>query len=611
MDETMRVSDFDAIAQLPPETPLGDINRNIMVATYHQASEISPEDHDDWRHSPAVQVDYAQAREGLQEEHTIHDKYHVWGKVLYDCWGCSINECLPKELRSRTPYSLALVAHVADLAIVTAGEMERAQRILLQQCRARQNGEGGRYSANAFVVSRSQAFGIPAEAYVEEFIKECPNGITLEDVSNTMAAATASSTAYAPYLPDMEPSLNNLATTHAHNDGAIDGRDFSIVGPSAAPRSTGLDRNKLGYHQAEHISPEDVNDWHRLRGVRASAKKNMAPKGTPQRMYHKFAVVIERSWGCSVAECLPPELQMCTPYSLALVGRMAKLAGLTDGDVDLGHRVLRHAWSTRQQMEGDRYSSTRFIRLAKPAKKLAHQKCLERHIDECPRGVMMQDVLHAMDLVKSAGNPFGTNGGAVDPGTQALQREQRFQKRQGTTGKPRKGHNKGTVAFVRAHASVEENVASDPGLQQYIREKEYEAYRRGYQDAVDGKQFTASAGVVSPVGQKKKDHEKDDNDDEDDDDDDDDDDEDDDGGEPNTNLTIEHVLRDEKNAAQMSCAMNVIAMQDRRGGKQAKHNARRALRSNALPLERFDLNQLPQLPLPSFDAGAIKMETED
>jgi hypothetical protein len=134
---------------------------------------------------------------------------------------------------------------------------------------------------------------------------------------------------------------------------------------------------------------------------------------------------------------------------------------------------------------------------------------------------------------------------------------------------------------------VEQYIANDPKLQHYIRGKEYEAYRRGYQDAVDGKPFAEPASPDPEII-------------------------DDDDDEPAAVLTMENILHDAKNDAQMSRAFSSFAMEDRRGaGKKGKQMARRKLRSNALPSEAFDPAELGQLPLPSFNAEVMKMEGEE
>jgi hypothetical protein len=593
MDDPMSVTDFSAVAQLPSEVPVGEIAGNLMVSTYHQAGVISAEDHNDWAHLPAIRITSA-AHRAPPETHTVHDKYHIWGHVLFNCWSCSVAECLPVELRERTPYSLALLARMKDLALASAGQMTQAHSLLRQQCSFRQEKEAVGFVAGDVIISPGAATGHAEIVSVEEFIKENPRGITLHDVDKTIAAiANCTADAYTAPSPGMMTQLEEMKDVSRHDSGMDDSMQMDTADATTNGPKLGYDdRSRDQYHQPEGISAEDVDDWQQLPTLlpeRQVARLDF----TARDAYCKLANGFDNLWQCSIAECVPAEFRISTPYSLALVGSLQKLAKLTVGGRDHAHTVLKESWTVRQQREASELQSVPFIVTRNAGRALNVRKFVERSIQERPHGLMLKDVNSTMEIIKlSRGfRPFKKLAKRAE--TRAVAREKRPQKKK--AAKESKADTdliqvQGTVLPAgmtlpkRAESGMENHLADNPSLQQYIKAKEEEAYRRGLQDA-------ARHARKKPVGLGTPDSPIDIEDEE-----------------PSARLAILHRLYDAKNDVQMSRALRSFGMERHRSGKKDKAAAKRQLRSNALPSERFNPASMGQLPLPFFDAESMKKQ---
>jgi hypothetical protein len=289
-----------------------------------------------------------------------------------------------------------LVAALSDLAIQSAGELERAHEVLRQQWRVRQEVEGERFEMQAFVVSPTLVDGRPIDPCVEESIKECPRGVALQDLDRTIWALLGRG------VPQDTVGLQGPVVKEELDQMDDSGEPAGGVRLDWQVDTTGdaelADPARLRYHQPVHISAEDFDDWQHLPRFNARSKRGNGPNSA-QSIYDSVSRVLNSQPGYSVAECLPAEFRTRTPYSLALLGRIRQLVKACGGSMELVHDALRESYARRQAFEGDRYASTPFLVLNRPWFALPGKTFYERSIKECPRGIMVQDVMDAKSVI--------------------------------------------------------------------------------------------------------------------------------------------------------------------------------------------------------------------
>ncbi|CZT22399.1 uncharacterized protein RCC_08269 [Ramularia collo-cygni] len=140
---------------------------------YLQAETISAQDVNDWANLPEL------PRRQLGLAQTITNIYRSSFTILLQAWNCPPAECIPAELRTRTPYSLGLVVRLAELALLTRGCRDHAHtmlRTLVQDRSARLA------TPPNFIVVTGMARGMPHKRFVEHRVQEYVGGLMIDDV---------------------------------------------------------------------------------------------------------------------------------------------------------------------------------------------------------------------------------------------------------------------------------------------------------------------------------------------------------------------------------------------------------------------------------------------
>lgn len=170
------------------------------------------------------------------------------------------------------------------------------------------------------------------------------------------------------------------------------------------------------YLQSERLSGHEVDDW-------ADLPELPLPQSgafqTTTNIYRSSFTILRHNWGCTPSTCLPESLRLQTPYSLALVVRLAELALLSRGSLDVAHAKLRALAGERSMQfntQPGRFSTTEL------ARGMAHKRYTEFKVRECLDGITIADV-------EEAKVHFSVSPPTSNPTAQAASRADRAAKR--------------------------------------------------------------------------------------------------------------------------------------------------------------------------------------
>lgn len=114
--------------------------------------------------------------------------------------------------------------------------------------------------------------------------------------------------------------------------------------------------------------------------------------------YHKSCWLIRHHWQCEPAECIPAECRAQTPYSMAMLSNMRRLACHTKQDLTLAHSLLLQSWRERNgYFEASREHS--YINLVETEVSQDFPNC-ERKIQQNGFGLMISDIAQAFRTLR-------------------------------------------------------------------------------------------------------------------------------------------------------------------------------------------------------------------
>ena len=118
------------------------------------------------------------------------------------------------------------------------------------------------------------------------------------------------------------------------------------------------------------------------------------------KAYQKHCGLIKAHWGYQAGECLPEELRIQTPYSFALLSKLRRLAGRTQGQYPLAKYLLLTAWSETNSRSAQVVRETVLGPSGRGFGTFNFANFAEEKIQENPAGLMLDDVVRAIKYAK-------------------------------------------------------------------------------------------------------------------------------------------------------------------------------------------------------------------
>ena len=109
--------------------------------------------------------------------------------------------------------------------------------------------------------------------------------------------------------------------------------------------------------------------------------------------YHKHCYLISKHWRCAASECIPPQLREYTPYSLAMLTLLRRLASSTKKQPEVAQALLLQSFKDRTGAAPPDDQSDTFFE-TKTTIKTGITPCEEK-VREDARGLTLADVQHA------------------------------------------------------------------------------------------------------------------------------------------------------------------------------------------------------------------------
>jgi hypothetical protein len=146
-------------------------------------------------------------------------------------------------------------------------------------------------------------------------------------------------------------------------------------------------------------------------------------KKSAQYIYFKSCHLIRKQWNCEVDQAIPDTLHRSTPYSLALLSQLRRLAGQTFNNLDRAQRLIIQAWTERLNSKGLPNDPSQLLVTESSCDIIEYPEkyCCEEKFQENEFGLKLVDVVNAVGTAKRA-NQAETQSKA---GTKKLTRQQR------------------------------------------------------------------------------------------------------------------------------------------------------------------------------------------
>lgn len=237
-------------------------------------------------------------------------------------------------------------------------------------------------------------------------------------------------------------------------------KDMGLIPSSNLPRG----ENDAACHQRDAARWQDSGYFWampesylggRVRGTNKADKAYIAACG-------KFW----RHWKISSVDCVPPRLRKSTPYSMALVARLAAYAGWTRGKLAAAHDALVSAYSRRRETErsqlhvAERGDAELVTTVPRTIKDQPNRMDVEAEIVESRAGLMLIDVHEAGLLVRRVNTMNRFNASTFEEA--AEKRAAQIKAKSARREARRKGH--GWVIPANANATAQPDAEIDRAI---------------------------------------------------------------------------------------------------------------------------------------------------
>lgn len=273
------------------------------------------------------------------------------------------------------------------------------------------------------------------------------------------------------------------AQTRGRNYGHVDRQ--GVAEKAQKERSCHANNNdlsRIALHQRDACDWDHSSDLWQLPQVDATDVLLNSPCGSS---FGLVCATIERCWQVSPAECLPASLRKTTPYSMAVLVRIADCALRTNKNIARGHQVLMTAYSERRTAEkgqacvsvNDERDTELIMKgildfVTTATKTIRGQKdpdLVEEQITESRAGLMLVDLWEARSFLQDEKQMRTFNGSSVEE-AKRMKLARRQAKRTTTRGR-RKAEREADRACSTRHQTKHQQQMigeDDRRLRQYL-----------------------------------------------------------------------------------------------------------------------------------------------
>lgn len=155
------------------------------------------------------------------------------------------------------------------------------------------------------------------------------------------------------------------------------------------------------FQQPTTLSDRSQQLWQRPSGrtIRAQETKGK-PKLAVARIYEQSLRLLKSHWSCKFEHCIPDHLRPLTPYSLALLYSIRRVASQSKGNYEVGQAAISRAWTERiYRLQIDAPTPEEQFHFVE-TRPILGKEC-EPTIQENSFGLMVADVSDALEILKS------------------------------------------------------------------------------------------------------------------------------------------------------------------------------------------------------------------